>query len=245
MLHLPRQQSYLAWGMALLASMTALPVLSEQTPPTTPVGNTIVQNQPLVMIDPGHGGKDPGAIGYDNLREVDVILPISLKVAEVLRQRGVAVQLTRDADYFVGLDERVIMSRQAGATIFVSIHANAIENRPDVQGLEVYHYRRGEVLANTVHRQVLAALAQESPTPLADRGVRLARFLVLRKSEIPAILIETGYLTSPTESPMLATPAYRDKMAVAIANGIVEYLQGGTTGVVPNDQPPTTAPQPR
>jgi N-acetylmuramoyl-L-alanine amidase len=184
----------------------------------------------LVTIDPGHGGKDPGAIGLNELREVDVILPIALRVAKILEAKGVATQLTRDSDYFVGLDERVNMSRKAGASIFVSIHANSIDNRPDVNGLETYHYHRGLELATSVHRKVLE-LMNDDPREesLLDRGVRSARFLVLRKSEIPAILVEVGYLTSPTESPRLADAAYRDRMAEAIAQGILDYLGKGTT----------------
>jgi N-acetylmuramoyl-L-alanine amidase len=181
--------------------------------------------RPLVTIDPGHGGKDPGAIGPDGLREVDVILPIALRVAKILNEKGVATQLTRDSDYFVGLDERVIMSRNAGASIFVSIHANAIDNRPDVHGLETYHYQKGLELANVVHRTIIERMGENGRTQtLADRNIRSARFLVLRKSEIPAILVEVGYLTSPTESLQLADSAYRDQMAESIAYGILRYL---------------------
>jgi N-acetylmuramoyl-L-alanine amidase len=183
----------------------------------------------LVTIDPGHGGKDPGAIGLNELREVDVILPISLRVSKILEEKGVATQLTRDSDYFVGLDERVVMSRKAGASIFVSIHANSIDNRPDVNGLETYHYHRGLELANIVHSNIARLLGEDHDDPLLDRGVRTARFLVLRKSEIPAILVEVGYLTSPIESPKLANEKYRDRMADAIAQGILEYLGKSTS----------------
>jgi N-acetylmuramoyl-L-alanine amidase len=183
----------------------------------------------LVTIDPGHGGKDPGAIGLNELREVDVILPIALRVAKILEAKGIAIQLTRDSDYFVGLDERVNMSRKAGASIFVSIHANSIDNRPDVNGLETYHYQRGSELANAVHRKVLELMNDDPREELLDRGVRSARFLVLRKSEIPAILVEVGYLTSPVESPRLADTAYRNRMAEAIAQGILDYLGKSTT----------------
>ncbi len=182
----------------------------------------------LVTIDPGHGGKDPGAIGLDGLREVDVILPISLRVAKILEEKGVATQLTRDSDYFVGLDERVVMARRAGANIFVSIHANSIDNRPDVNGLETYHYHRGLELASIVHSNIIGVLGADRDEPLLDRGVRSARFLVLRKSEIPAILVEVGYLTSPTESVKLADEKYRERMADAIAQGILEYLDRGS-----------------
>jgi N-acetylmuramoyl-L-alanine amidase len=204
------------------------PSLDEETTPLPDQKNEPVERPVLVMIDPGHGGKDPGAIGMGELREVDVILPIALQVAEILKKNGIAIQLTRDRDYFVGLDERVQMSLQAGATIFVSIHANSIDNRPDVNGLETYYYGLGEELANVVHQKIIDVFNTDLQIPLNDRRVRSARFLVLRKSEIPAILLETGYLSSPTESLQLGKPEYQAQLAKAIAQGILKYLHQGS-----------------
>lgn len=178
----------------------------------------------LVMLDPGHGGKDPGAIGVGGLREVDVILPIAKRVAELLAKQGIAVKMTRNSDYFVGLDERVTMSRDAGATMFVSIHANSIDNRPDVNGLETYHYNLGKSFAETVH-SVVVDYVNKNGFYLGNRNVRSARFLVLRKSSIPAILVETGYLTSEAESARLRREDYQKVMAEAIAKGIVQYVK--------------------
>jgi N-acetylmuramoyl-L-alanine amidase len=222
-------------GLAAIFSPLAAPASALQSSiadRASPEANTKLvgrkSEKVLVTIDPGHGGKDSGAIGLDGLREVDVILPISLRVSKLLEEKGVTTQLTRDSDYFVGLDERVVMSRKAGASIFVSIHANAIDNRPDVNGLETYHYHRGLELANIIHSNVIGLLGGDLDDPLLDRGVRSARFLVLRKSDIPAILVEVGYLTSPTESLKLAEEKYRERMANGIAQGILEYL-GKTT----------------
>ncbi len=178
----------------------------------------------IVMLDPGHGGKDPGAIGLGGLREVDVILPIAKRVSELLEKQGIAVKMTRNSDYFVGLDERVTMSRDAGATLFVSIHANSIDNRPDVNGLEVYHYNLGKSFAETVHSAILDYV-NKNGFYIANRNVRSARFLVLRKSAIPAILVETGYLTSEAESARLRRDDYQKVMAEAIAKGIVQYIK--------------------
>jgi N-acetylmuramoyl-L-alanine amidase len=178
----------------------------------------------LVMLDPGHGGKDPGAINESGLREVDVILPIAKRVAEILERQGVAVKMTRNSDYFVGLDERVAMSREAGASLFVSIHANSIDGRPDVNGLELYHYNLGQSFAETVHNTVLDYV-NKNGFYLADRNVRSARFLVLRKSSIPAILVETGYLTSEAEAARLRRDDYQKVMAEGIARGIVQYIK--------------------
>jgi N-acetylmuramoyl-L-alanine amidase len=178
----------------------------------------------LVMLDPGHGGKDPGAIGLGGLREVDVILPVAKRVAEILAKQGIAVKMTRNSDYFVGLDERVVMSREAGATLFVSIHANSIDNRPDVNGLELYHYNIGQSFAETVHSAILD-FVNKNGFYLNDRRVRSARFLVLRKSAIPAILVETGYLTNEAESARLRRDDYQKVMAEGIAKGIIQYIK--------------------
>jgi N-acetylmuramoyl-L-alanine amidase len=178
----------------------------------------------LVMLDPGHGGKDPGAIGPSGLREVDVILPVAKRVAAILEKQGIAVKMTRNSDYFVGLDERVTMSREAGATLFVSIHANSIDNRPDVNGLETYHYNLGQSFAETVHSTVVDYI-NKNGFYIADRRVRSARFLVLRKSSIPAILVETGYLTSDVEAARLRRDDYQRVMAEGIAKGIVQYIK--------------------
>jgi N-acetylmuramoyl-L-alanine amidase len=245
-------------GLAAIYAASASPAAYANSVETSPVPEKLALAQsvtqiaqqkdqrPLVMIDPGHGGKDSGAIGFDGLREVDVILPIALRVAKILNEKGVATQLTRDSDYFVGLDERVIMSRNAGASIFISIHANAIDNRPDVNGLETYYYGKGLQLADTVHRSVLEVMdSHKRPQMLNDRGTRSARFLVLRKSEIPAILVEVGYLTSPDESLLLADQKYRDQMAEAIAYGILRYLgkETGTSGTIKPTNSNNTIPQ--
>jgi N-acetylmuramoyl-L-alanine amidase len=178
----------------------------------------------LVMLDPGHGGRDPGAIGLGGLREVDVILPIAKRVADILEKQGIAVKMTRSSDNYVGLDERVAISREAGATLFVSIHANSIDNRSDVNGLEVYHYNIGQSFADTVHRTVVDYV-NKNGFYLNDRRVRSARFLVLRKSTIPAILVETGYLTNEAEVARLRRDDYQKVMAEGIAKGIVQYIK--------------------
>jgi N-acetylmuramoyl-L-alanine amidase len=199
---------------------TTRPTPKQDTSPPVRSNNGRV----LVMLDPGHGGKDPGAIGLGSLREVDVILPIAKRVAEILERQGIAVKMTRNSDYFVGLDERVVMSREAGATLFVSIHANSIDNRPDVNGLEVYHYNIGQSFADTVHRTVVDYV-NKNGFYLNDRRVRSARFLVLRKSTIPAILVETGYLTSEAEAARLRRDDYQKVMAEGIAKGIIQYIK--------------------
>ncbi|KST64883.1 N-acetylmuramoyl-L-alanine amidase [Mastigocoleus testarum] len=184
--------------------------------------NRRYQNERLVvMIDPGHGGKDPGAIGIGGLREKDIILPISIKVSQILRQNGIRAILTRNSDYFVSLRGRVDVAQRANANIFVSIHANSLGlGRPDVSGLEVYYFDSGLRLAQTVRRSILRSVN------VRDRRIRRAGFYVLRKTSMPAILIETGYVTGREDAAKLRSAQYREQMAQAIANGILQYLKG-------------------
>ncbi len=187
---------------------------------TTPARRPNPRGRVVVIIDPGHGGKDPGAIGIGGLREKDVILPISQKVAEILEKNGVQAILTRKSDYFVSLKGRVQLAERANANVFVSIHANSVGlSRPDVSGLEVYYYNSGYGLAQSVRKRIL------NTVNVRDRRVRKARFYVLRKSSMPAILVETGYVTGREDAAKLRQQWYRNKMAEGIARGILDYLK--------------------
>ncbi|NEO84441.1 MAG: N-acetylmuramoyl-L-alanine amidase [Spirulina sp. SIO3F2] len=194
---------------------------STAPPPTTtlPDDFRVPNARVLTMIDPGHGGKDPGAIGIGGLQEKDVVLPISLEVARLLSERGVSVLMTRSDDRFISLQARSAASNRARADLFVSIHANAISlSRPDVNGVETYYYTSGRRLAETVQRQILSEIS------IGNRGVKRARFYVLRHTSAPSILVEVGFVTGAQDAPRLADPAFRDQMAQAIANGILIYI---------------------
>jgi N-acetylmuramoyl-L-alanine amidase len=175
----------------------------------------------VVVIDPGHGGPDPGAIGINGIREKDIVLPISLEVASLLEQQGIQVVLTRRDDRDLDLEPRVQIAERANANLFVSIHANAISlSRPDVNGIETYYYSNdGLRLAQTIHNSIL------QNTVSSDRGVRQARFYVIRNTSMPAVLVETGFVTGRDDAPRLADPGYRSQMAAAIARGILLYIQ--------------------
>lgn len=183
--------------------------------PRVPSGKTIV------VVDPGHGGKDAGAIGIGGAYEKNVIFPISQQVAQLLEQQGVKVIMTRDSDFFVELQDRAQIANRSGADLFVSIHANSMGmSRPDINGLEVYYYSGTSVaLAKAIQRNILQRV------DVRDRGVRQARFYVLRKTSMPAVLVETGYLTGREDAPKLSDADYRRQMAEAIASGILEYIK--------------------
>jgi N-acetylmuramoyl-L-alanine amidase len=173
----------------------------------------------LVVIDPGHGGKDPGAIGIGGLQEKDVILPVSLEVARLLQQQGIDVRLTRDSDFFVTLQGRTDMANQIDADLFVSIHANSMgKGRPDVNGMETYFFgdRR---LSDVIHRNKLRTV------DMRDRGVRRARFFVLRNARMPSTLLELGFVTGAEDARKLSDPNFQRRMAAGIARGIIEYIQ--------------------
>ncbi|ACB51815.1 N-acetylmuramoyl-L-alanine amidase [Crocosphaera subtropica ATCC 51142] len=196
------------------------PATGPSRPITPPPGTVTPRGRVLVVIDPGHGGKDPGAVGLGGLREVDVILPISLEVSQLLKQQGVEVMMTRNADYFVSLQGRTAMANRARANIFVSIHANAVGGgRSNVNGMETF-YTGNRELAEAIHRSIL-----RNVTIANDRGVKSSRFYVLRTSNMPSALVEVGFVTGTIDNARLRDPVYRSQMARAIAQGILDYIR--------------------
>lgn len=193
------------------------PEQTTPTPPTTTLPN-VPSGRVLVVIDPGHGGRDPGAIGINGLQEKNVILPISLEVQRLLEQQGVSVLLTRSSDYFVSLEGRTQIANNARANLFVSIHANAV-NRSSVSGVETFYFSSGQGLAEAIQSSIIQTF------DVRNRGVKQARFYVLRNSAMPSALVEVGFVTGVEDAPRLADPNYRSQMAAAIARGILLYIQ--------------------
>lgn len=180
----------------------------------------------VVVIDPGHGGPDVGAVGIGDIHEADIVLAISRQVGALLQQQGIQVIMTRSDDIDLDLEPRVQMAEQANATLFVSIHANSMGmDRPDVNGTETYYYSSGEALAAVIQNSIVSNLG------VNDRGVKQARFYVLRRTSMPAVLVETGYVTGSEDAPRLADANFQTQMARAIAQGILTYLQQNTTTI--------------
>ena len=176
-----------------------------------------------VVIDPGHGGSDPGAVGINGLRETDIVLEVSKNVSEFLTMKGVKTILTRSNESTLDLQPRVNKANNSKANAFVSIHANATRGkRKEVNGLETYYYSgyKGYSLAKSIHKQILLS-SEQSP----DRGVRKSRFYVIRKTSMPAALVEIGFVTGMYDAALLRQKAYRKKMSFAIAKGILSYLK--------------------
>ena len=182
----------------------------------------IKKKNSLVIIDPGHGGPDPGAIGIRGIRETDVVLDVSKRVKQLLSEKGVRVRLTRKSEIDLDLPPRVLFANRTGADIFVSIHANASQGKKrNINGLETFYYRgwRGRLLAKRIQKHILR-VSPGSP----DRGVKQGKFYVIKNTRMPAVLVEIGFLTGRLDSRRLEKSIHRKRIAYAIAKGILEYL---------------------
>ena len=182
----------------------------------------IKRNKFYVVIDPGHGGPDPGAIGIGGLRETDVVLDVSKRVKKLLSDKGVMVRLTRSNEIDLDLPPRVSIANRTDADIFVSIHANASRGkRRDINGLETFYYTgwRGRLLAKNIQKHILK-VSPGSP----DRGVRQGRYFVIKNTRMPAVLVEIGFLTGRLDARRLEKSIHRERIAYAITKGILEYL---------------------
>ena len=210
-----------------------------------------------IVIDAGHGGKDPGALGEGERQEKVVVLSIAKKLRDALTAKGYKVLLTRDGNTFIPLKGRTQFATQNRADLFISIHANANRNR-EANGIETYYLdvastdKASEGIAARENADsgysiqelntLLEGLVQESKsadsqrlatavqkeliraTGARDRGVKHARFVVLIGTSVPAILIETGFISNPTEGKNLMSAAYQQKIAGAITLGIDKFL---------------------
>jgi N-acetylmuramoyl-L-alanine amidase len=204
----------------LALEMQRTPTTAARPSQPTTLPNLTPNGRMVVVLDPGHGGGDPGAVGQNNVHEADVVLPIAQQVASLLQQQGIQAVLTRTSDVEIDLEPRVQMAEQINASLFVSIHANSMGmDRPDVNGTETYYYSSGEALAETIQNSIVTTVGTN------DRGIKQARFYVLRKTSMPAVLVETGYVTGSEDGPQLANPSFQTQMATAIARGILLYLQ--------------------
>lgn len=218
----------------------------------------------VIVIDAGHGGKDPGAIGYRNYREKIIVYKISQELKKILRARGYKVYVTRDRDKFVKLSKRTAFANKKKADIFVSIHANAVgrKNANKVHGIECYFLspsrsKRAERVAakensadlsemnrygkNTflnflnshkivasnklaidLQRGMLGSLNKKYK--VKDGGVREGPFWVLVGAQMPAVLVEVGFISHPSEAKRLVNSNYRKTIALGLANGIERYF---------------------
>ncbi len=223
----------------------------------------------VIVVDAGHGGEDPGAIGPARVREKDVVLTITKEVqAQLGQQRGFTVKLTRNGDYYVDLRQRTRQARKYNADLFVSVHADAF-NRPDAEGASVWALSdrgaesemgrwlsrrengadliggagsvtlddKDEVLAGVLLDLSMTASLKASlgvgehilksvgkVARLHKGRVEHAGFVVLKSPDIPSVLVETGFISNPTESALLKTQKYQRRIAESIASGVQQYF---------------------
>lgn len=173
-----------------------------------------------VVVDAGHGGTDPGALGVGPLPEKAVNLAIAEKLARILRAKGFDVTTTRTSDRFIPLDDRAALADETASDLFVSVHADS-HPRPDVTGATVYIARDASRASVQSAQAIVAALRRSG---IECRGVRRAGFRVLVGHSRPSVLVECGYLTNRFESARLSNGAYQSKLAAALASGISQHL---------------------
>jgi N-acetylmuramoyl-L-alanine amidase len=167
-----------------------------------------------VVIDAGHGGYDRGGIPGQRVSEKDMTLDVAQRLKSVLAASGYRVVMTRDSDVFVPLGTRCAIANSNRNAIFVSIHFNSA-TRSGASGIETYFYNRDSLsLASAIHHYVAGG------APSSNRGVRRRGYFVLRRTNMPAVLVECGFLTNPTEAGYAQNASYRQKLAEAIAAGV-------------------------
>lgn len=174
----------------------------------------------VIVIDAGHGDFDPGTTGISGSNEKDFNLSLVLKMAEILKEDpSYEVVLTRSDDSYVTRPNRIQMANDLNAAMFISIHANSVLASPQASGTESYYYKEsGKKLAETLHKHLIQA------TEFRDRGVKTNNYEVLRKSNVPAVLLEIGFLSNKDEEATMFTDEFQQKVAQALVDGIKEYL---------------------
>ena len=195
-------------------------LVTSYTPPVVTPGRGYRTASGTVVIDAGHGGKDPGATSYHGNYEKNANLSIARKVASHLENRGIRVIMTRNSDTFIELNERAAIANRAGADLFVSIHCDSHPTRSQ-NGYTIYVARSASWSSKKIGVAIEQSMGQ---TGLKDKGMRNQDFRVLVKTACPAVLIECGYLTNPSEASLLYDSSFQDRIARAIANGIVASL---------------------
>ena len=227
----PTYQSKTAFISENDLSYTLMPLLQR---------SSLIRHTPMhIMIDAGHGGSDPGAIGKIS-REKNITLAIANELKSELQKRGFQVTMTRSGDYTVSLEQRSAHANRVKAQVFVSIHADAAS--PSVNGIGTFSltppgapsyntnkvesdvckghfWSKNSLFLSYCVQKNLAGDIKSAP----NRGLKRARFAVLRNTNCPAILVETGFISNRNEEKKLNTAAYRKEIAKAIADGIVEY----------------------
>ncbi len=178
------------------------------------------EGSPLIVLDAGHGGRDQGTSSGKAL-EKEINLSVVQKLAQQLENAGAAVLLTREDDTKIGLNDRADYANQNQAEYFVSLHCNYCEEDAGVKGLECY-YRDGSAAGKALAEQIVQKM--DSEEQISCRGTRIGDFRVLNNTEMPAVLVEMGYLSNRGECAKLTEEEYQKLLAKKLAEGILAVV---------------------
>ncbi len=245
---------------------TPLPYITKKNSKTKPSSSgKVYASSKIIVIDPGHGGKDGGAVGYKKYKEKVAVLKISKTLKKMLEKKGYKVYLTRDKDIFIKLSNRTKFANKKKADLFISIHANASpkEQKLTLKGIETFFLspaktEKAKRIAAKENKTAVTSMSNMSKNTLLsflnktkiiqsnklaidiqkgmltevrkkhkdvrDGGVREAPFWVLVGAQMPAVLVELGYITNPKEADRLFNPFYQKSLAEGIVNGVGNYF---------------------
>lgn len=209
-----------AVGTQKISNLLYMNFISEDVAATT--------EKAKIVIDSGHGGSDPGKIGINGVLEKDVNLKIAYKLKNLLEEQGVAVVMTRKTETGLAdskaddMKRRVEIINQEKPVLCVSIHQNSYSDEM-IKGAQVFYYThsdKGEQVAELLQQELLKVDADNTRQKKANDT-----YYVLKKSEVPTVIVECGFLSNRKEAELLNTDEYQQRLAEAIASGIVKYLE--------------------
>lgn len=183
-------------------------------------------DEPVIVIDPGHGGEDPGKVGVNDILEKDINLQIAMKVRDLLEEVGITVVMTREDDKVPDrkkedLEQRVKLINDTNPVLALCVHQNSYTT-PDIFGAQVFYHTKTE------EAEDIATLVQESLRAIDPNNKREIKendtYYMLKFTEVPTIIVECGFLTNPEEAAKLTTEEYQDEVAFAICEGVIKWL---------------------
>lgn len=211
----------------LLPGLQTHPKISSEPDPFTATNPFVAPKQDvLIVLDPGHGGKDLGTHSRKPpYQEKYLTLTTAYMLRNYLKQLGYEAILTRDDDVFITLEERWLFANQRKTRLFVSLHYNSAPNK-SAEGIEIFYYGKGSKTRSALSKKLGQSIIKQmvKKTGAKSRGVRQGDLAVIRETKMPAVLIEGGFLTNDEEMVKLKNAVYLKKLALGIAQGIKDYL---------------------
>lgn len=226
---------YWPWALAVvlaLGSLLALRLGAERRPAAQALSPLLFERH--IVVDAGHGGRDPGVVGISGALEKDIDLRIALKLGELLRMGGASVTLTREQD--LALDQgkagdlaaRVQIAAELTPAAFISVHGNSFPAQPSVHGAQVFYFsanQEGQALAKAVQEALNRRLTENRRTALPHKTA-----YILKHISAPAVVVEVGFLSNAAEEALLLDEDHQWRMAWAIYDGLLDYLAAASAG---------------